>query len=138
MLLPPGSPRSVLWPGEEPRRGDSSRVCATDWDGDGKVDLLVGDCQYIRRIREGLTAEQQAAARVLVDEHLKLQKREAELLERREAEMWRLGYRAPDSFTKDMAALDEIWGAMERTASALGPYAPSAEPHGYVWFYKRK
>lgn len=42
-LVPPGGTSFGSDAPKSPRRGIRSKVCATDWDGDGRLDLLVGD-----------------------------------------------------------------------------------------------
>ncbi|MFV1967885.1 MAG: FG-GAP repeat domain-containing protein [Pirellulaceae bacterium] len=44
--------------GQEPRPGIRSQIAVTDYDGDGKLDILVGDfCTYLH-VKESLTSEQ--------------------------------------------------------------------------------
>lgn len=44
----------------EPTRGMRFKVCAADWNGDGRLDLLVGDFAYQKPKPVELTAEQKA------------------------------------------------------------------------------
>lgn len=38
--------------------GDHRDPCFADWDGDGKLDLLVGDSARLRSLPEGMTREE--------------------------------------------------------------------------------
>jgi hypothetical protein len=51
----------LLEPGQEPRPGIRSQIAVTDYDGDGKLDLLLGDfCTYLH-VKDDLTPEQRRA-----------------------------------------------------------------------------
>jgi hypothetical protein len=49
----------LLHPGQDPRPGIRSQIAVVDYDGDGKLDILLGDfCTYLR-VKKDLTPEQQ-------------------------------------------------------------------------------
>jgi hypothetical protein len=51
----------LLEPGKDPKPGIRSQIAVTDYDGDGKLDVLLGDfCTYLH-VRKDLTQEQQRA-----------------------------------------------------------------------------
>src|SRR5712691_2430171 len=60
-LIPPSSRHSQSTSkGEEIVPSPSTRIWATDWNGDGLLDLLVGDCATITNPKEGLDAAEYA------------------------------------------------------------------------------
>src|SRR5262249_2964023 len=50
----------VVESGSEPEPGYRTQVAATDYDRDGKIDLLVGDFRTTKTLRPDLTAEERA------------------------------------------------------------------------------
>jgi hypothetical protein len=70
-LVPPGEASFGPAAPKKPTRGIRAKVCATDWDGDGRLDLLVGDFAVQAPDLPEPTAEQkteQAALRRQLDE----------------------------------------------------------------------
>ena len=49
-----------LKPGEPMARGARSQICVTDYNGDGKLDLLVGDYSNVYRQRPNLDEDERA------------------------------------------------------------------------------
>jgi hypothetical protein len=62
-----------LRPGEEPQRGVRHQICVTDYDGDGKLDLIVGDHSSVRREKEGLAAAERERLAALIAKERELQ-----------------------------------------------------------------
>ena len=58
-----------LGPNEAPRPGVRAQICVTDYDGDGKLDLLLGDYSSIVRTRKVLvTSERKKLKEILASE----------------------------------------------------------------------
>ena len=60
-LVPKGEVEYGADAPREPRRGVRAKVCATDWDGDGRLDLLLGDFATQKPDRPEPTPEQRPA-----------------------------------------------------------------------------
>jgi hypothetical protein len=113
-----------------PKRGTRAKVHATDWNKDGKLDLLVGDFAYQQAPEVVLTPEQQAERK---------QKRDAWMNEYADLQ------KAPVDETKEARQ-----GRMKKTAELIARFKQlnaaenaGAEPqqpkyHGYVWLYTRQ
>lgn len=56
-LVPPSGGGRERWEGEDAKPSDSSRVAVEDLNGDGKLDLLVGDRVILKALNEGETQE---------------------------------------------------------------------------------
>jgi hypothetical protein len=152
----------LLRPGQEPRPGIRSQIAVVDYDGDGKLDLLVGDfCTYLQ-IRPDLTPAQQAKLtatyaahdrtvtelRACMDrlrEQFKAAMKgvpESDWNTKENQEKWQAMYqklRQSPSYTR----LDEDYTRLEKElrdfaqTDAARPGAPDV-PHGYVWLFRRK
>ena len=110
--------------------GIRAKVHATDWNHDGKLDLLVGDFSYVEPAKVVLTPEQEAAKKQKRDAWLKeytaLQKTPVnETGEARQARM------------KQMAQLIARFKEIE-AADKAAAQQPEAQYHGYVWLYLRQ
>jgi hypothetical protein len=144
-----------------PRRGVRTQVFATDYNQDGKVDLLVGDFRTSKTLRAGLTAEDRAQ----VDE---IQERLKSLRDERRTALADLqksfdekypGERATSDeataeWTKSYTAFRESAAMKGREAEievlnrslqtfvskpeAAGKFDDYETTHGYVWLYLRK
>lgn len=109
--------------------GTRTKVHATDWNKDGKLDLLVGDFSYQQAVQPVLTDEQQAAHKSKRDAWLKeyAALQQAPTDETKEARQARM---------KKTAAL--IARFKEMNAEDKPAAAPEAQYHGYVWLYLRQ
>jgi hypothetical protein len=155
----------VMMPGEDPKPGIRSQVAVTDYDGDGKLDLLVGDfCTYLH-IKAGLTPEQSRAFG-----ELRRKQRDATGFLRGQMEALREKYKeqmkgvprsewnTPENSAKWQAAYKamrdapdykrrmdeyqrlqkEILNYVDRSAPGKRLGTDPAVSHGYVWLYRRK
>ena len=107
--------RVWLEPGAPPQPGIRAQIDVVDWNGDGKLDLLVGDFCTTISPRADLTDEQKRAVA-----SLRLQRETADAETKRAGELW-------DAETKFLQKVD---GRPGRDAWQ--------KSHGWVWVYVRK
>jgi len=116
----------------EPQRGVRSKVCAADWNGDGLLDLLVGDFATQKPDLPELTAEEKV-------EHAKLRK-ELESVQKRFSELISKLY--GPSRVKDKAESEKLQEEMKTVSQEMqdlrGKLPPEYETHGWVWLFIRK
>jgi hypothetical protein len=110
--------------GAPARPGTRTKLCVTDWDGDGRVDLLVGDLWYEKAAEVKLSPEQVARRDALKKQQRELNQRYVDLLKE-------LGTGSEDPRLKKL--LEE----MSAVAKEVSPLDPHATPHGSVWLYRR-
>lgn len=130
-LVPPGEAHYGADAPKEPRRGHRAKVCAVDWDGDGRLDLLVGDFATQKPVLPEPTAGQKA-------EQDKLRKELDDVTNRyREFSQKLHGpNRLKDEKELEKASKD-FQEVLEKMQSLRGKLPPEYENHGWVWFFKR-
>lgn len=122
-----------------------AKVCVVDWDGDGRLDLLVGDAGYTQGEAPKLTKEEEQAKKKANDEYNKLSTEYQSLLQ----EQNKLLQAPPDEQSKAKAdrekklkAVQEKLKPFNERAQKLYPAMfkgqPHMEWHGHVWLYRRK
>ncbi|HEY8505272.1 MAG TPA: FG-GAP-like repeat-containing protein [Gemmataceae bacterium] len=150
--------------GEEPKPGIRSQIAVADYDGDGKLDLLLGDfCTNVSPKRD-LTEEQRkemfallkksedatAEARALMEKYrseaLEYQKtfpeekRRSKEVQDKVNEKFQQLYKSKEMQEKQQACeklgkeLKQYLAGPEKPS----PISPGATPHGYVWLFLRK
>ena len=112
------------------QRGTRAKVHATDWNGDGMLDLLVGDFHYQDAappaVDEAAQVERKADNAAWLKQYTALQKTSpGETDEARRARM------------KQMAALVAEFKET-KAAAAKAQEAAASNYHGYVWVFLRK
>jgi hypothetical protein len=114
-----------LQPGQAVSPGVRAQICVIDYDGDGRLDLLLGDFSRIIKMRK-LDAKERAAFQALCDEEAGLRAKAADA----------------KADSPEEKALDEQLAALKEKEAAY--YAdPKAEtdPFGslssFVWLYRR-
>ncbi len=109
-----------LAPGEEPAPGARAQICVTDYDGDGALDLLLGDYSDVVRLR-ALDATERAELDALLREQAELEER-----------LW--------SDALDEAAQEAASKRLEALSEEVAAYHdPAREPRtcSFVWLYRR-
>ena len=131
-LVPPGEAEYGPKAPREPRRGIRAKVCAVDWDGDGRLDLLVGDYTTQKPDRRYPTARTLAEHDKLRKELEAVRLRFSELIEKVHGPSRLKGKEERDKADKE---LQEV---MERMRGLQEKLPPEYESHGWVWLYRRK
>jgi hypothetical protein len=131
VLVPPGQQDYGARAPSEPRRGSRSKICAADWNGDGRLDLLVGDASPLKPARPEPTPEQKAAHERVRAELLAVEKRYGELVEQLDGKSGR------DRAERE--ALGSELAELRTKSDALRKQLPvESETHGWVWLFLRR
>jgi hypothetical protein len=165
VLVPPHDGNGyyiVRWSDQEVVPGIRSQVEVTDYNRDGKLDLLVGDFYSAYHFRADLSADQKAEVQHLVDENKKIRRNLTEKLDALQAEFnerypgdtiftekadqeWVKAYQAfregPEAQQLDAAEPEFVAKMRPFLASTDGTgdkYFYLAKPHGHVWLYLRQ
>jgi hypothetical protein len=153
----------MLDAGQEPKPGIRSQIAVVDYDGDGKLDLLVGDfCTYLQ-VKKDLTPEQRkefqvlqgqqaAAAKHMGDSMDAIQKQYREMMKGVPQSDWHTpenskkwqdlyqGMRNSAEYKKYQAEYERLQKEQQKYVEGgqgrLGE--DPAVPHGYVWLFRRK
>jgi hypothetical protein len=142
----PWDKRGVPW-------GSRAKICVADWNGDGRLDLLLGDFSSRPGTEPTLTEEQRAerdrlrARRDEIREKLSEGYQRTDRDVRKQMELPESG-QIPRERTKEYQKLyaevsgkDEAVQAANRDWSklweALRPLEPQSEMHGFVWVFLR-
>ncbi len=132
VLVPPGETAFGGDAPRQPRRGIRSKVCAADWNGDGRLDLLVGDFATQAPDLPEPTAAQKA-------KHAALRK-ELQDVQRRYGEKVQTIF-GPNR-AKTMEELDKANKELQeirRKMQELNAQLPAEyENHGWIWLFLRK
>lgn len=119
---------------DKPVPGMRAKVCAADWNGDGRLDLLVGDVTYQKPAPVEYTAGQKAEQEKARAEMVPVQKKYQELV-RSYFDPNARKNRTPEGqekFEKEMAEVSK------RMSELREKIPPDSETHGWVWLYLRK
>jgi hypothetical protein len=117
---------------KEPRRGHRAKVCVTDHDGDGRLDLLVGDFATQKPDLPEPTAEQKEEYAKLRKERDELEAKIDKMMDERRKEMQSASKEEREKLKKEV---DEMISRFREIEAKL---PPRFEPHGWIWFFKRK
>jgi hypothetical protein len=132
ILVPPGETKYGNDASTEPTRGTRSKICVADWNGDGRLDLLLGDFSTLKPKQPELTDEQKK-------EHEKLRKELAKL----EVEYHPVVQKLDDpKTTKDEKELEkltkELQTLLDKMQEIRKKLPVEYENHGWVWLFLRK
>jgi hypothetical protein len=131
-LVEPGEKATGAQAPKEVRRGIRSKICVTDWDGDGRLDLLVGDLASQKPDLPEPTPEQKA-------EHERIRK-ELEKVQEHKRELWEqlshpTGEQTKEQIEEIEKELDEV---RERMTGLRSKLPREYERHGWIWLFLRK
>ncbi|HEU4394210.1 MAG TPA: FG-GAP-like repeat-containing protein [Planctomycetota bacterium] len=131
-ILIPKSEVAYGKPPKVPTRGQRAKVCVADWNGDGRLDLLLGDITYQKPDLPEPTPEQKAEHDRLRAERKQVSNRWEELYTR-QAELRRAGDK--DELAKIEKEVQAVRDRM-REIDRLLPV--ESENHGFVWLFARR
>ncbi len=130
-LVPPGKKGYGAQASKEACRGSRSKICVEDWNGDGLLDLLVGDSANQKPDRPEPTAEQKAEYDRIREELKPIQNRYGELSQK---------MRGPSRVTdaEQIKQIQEEMSKVMASMSSLNSKLPrESESHGWVWLFLR-
>ncbi len=131
-LVPPGVTAYGSEVPKEPRRGNRSKICTADWNGDGRLDLLVGDYTSQKPDLPEPTPEEKKEQDRIRRELESINVPYGELAEK-------LFGDARDRTKEEHDKLHEELGALREKMADLRSKLPSAsESHGWIWLFLRK
>ena len=129
-------PRCERYPGSQPpreaRRGTRAKICVADWNGDGLLDLLVGDSATQKPDRPEPTPEEKAEYDRIRIELKPIQSRYGELSQK---------LRGPSRVTEkdQIEQIREEMGKVRKRLTELHSKLPREyDTHGWVWLFLRK
>jgi len=129
-LVSPGENTQGPDASREPRRGVRAKICAVDYDGDGRLDLLVGD--YARHRRPEPTAQEKAKQARAYKDLVEVGK------QYRELDSKLSGPKAVKDKVEREKAEREIQAVDKRRKELRKVAVPREyEHHGWVWLFKR-
>lgn len=131
-LVPPGKAVYGADAPKQPQRGIRSKLCVADWNGDGRLDLLVGDCATQKPDLPEPTAEEQARYDQIRKELEPLQRRYRELVAKLH------GPSRVKTQTERDQVHDEFRATVEQMETLDSQLPKEYEMHGWVWLFFRK
>jgi len=131
-LVPPVKDYSRGDPPKEVCRGKRSKICVTDWNQDGLLDLLVGDVSYQKPVLPEFMDEQKAEHTRIRNELEKEQEKFRSLSEKL--------YGTDQKQTKEQTEQleKEHKEALNRMMELRSKLPAESESHGWVWLFLRK
>ena len=131
-LVPPVEKSSSQQPAKNVRRGTRSKICVTDWNEDGLLDLIVGDFSFQKPDLPEFTDEQKA-------EHERM-KKELETARENNRTLSEKLYGKDSARTKEqIEQLKKEQQEVRNRMTELRSKLPAEyERHGWVWLFLRK
>jgi hypothetical protein len=131
-LVPPVERIEYNKPPEDVRRGMRSKICVADWNGDGLLDLLVGDFAMQKPDLPEPTPEQQA-------EHTEMRKEMEKVSELYRTLSEKLYAKDPERTKEQLEQLRKEQQEVRKRMTELRSKLPAeSERHGWVWLFLRK
>jgi hypothetical protein len=119
-------------PATEPQPGARTKLCAADWDGDGKLDLIVGDWSMMTAPKPTLTPDEEKA------NEAKKAKADALMREYQKEVAKSIGPEASKLSDEERKAnTEKTMAILDQWRKARQGLPEEQEMHGWVWFYKR-
>jgi hypothetical protein len=113
-----------------PAPGSRAKICVTDYDGDGKLDLLLGDFNSTVIKQRDLTSEEKELATKARENYSRVIKEYVKAV----SDATSSGDKADEIKKKQQQAIEKLTEAQKEMAQ-YEQYRH--EHHGYVWFFKR-
>jgi hypothetical protein len=123
--------------------GQRAKICVTDWDGDGRPDILLGDYCGNFTAKPAQSAADRAAERAAIEQLPKLRGRWSSTF-RTYREHLRAGTPRddPGRHAKELeslrAELTRLRDAITRAQQIAKTYEPQQQCHGFVWLFLRR
>jgi hypothetical protein len=123
--------------------GQRAKICVTDWDGDGRLDILLGDYCGNFTAKPAQSPAERAAERSAIDQLPMLRSRWSAAF-RRYRERLGTGTRQDDQDqrAKDLESLREevsrLRDAIAKAQQIAKTYEPQQQSHGFVWLFLRR
>ncbi|MGB2862112.1 MAG: FG-GAP-like repeat-containing protein [Sedimentisphaerales bacterium] len=131
-LVPAVEKTSEQQPPKDVRRGSRSKICVTDWNEDGLLDLLVGDFANQKPDLPEPTDEQKA-------EHARLRKELDKVREQYRALLEKLYGKDRVSTKEQIDQTEKEQQEVRNRMTELRSKLPAeSERHGWVWLFLRK
>jgi hypothetical protein len=131
-LVPPGEKASGSKAPKGARRGTRSKICVTDWNGDGRLDLLVGDFAAQKPDLPEPTPEEKAEQERFRKELEPIEKQHSELLQKLYGPS---RVKTKEEIEQAQKELEEVRKRMTELRAKL---PKESESHGWVWLFLRK
>jgi len=117
---------------KDARRGGRAKICVADWNGDGKLDLLVGDYTHQKPDRPDPTPEEEEEYERIRSELKPIQQRWAKLIVQLQ------GDSRPKTKEGQKKLSDELTKLSSQMSELRSKLPPEYESHGWVWLFVRK
>jgi hypothetical protein len=114
------------------RRGMRSKVCAADWNGDGRLDLLLGDFASLKPDLPSPIAEEKAKQDALRSQLAEVRRRYSEQVQKLYGPN---RVKNDEELKKADTELKKVRAVLEELQAKL---PPELEYHGWVWLFLRQ